>query len=126
MYQLFSMPLFQMAAAGGSSAMSIVMLVSIFAIFYFLLIRPQRKKEKERQAMIEAVKKGDKVTTIGGIKGVVTNVKESTVTVKVDDNCKLEFTKSAVSSVDSSKDEVKSDDKTAVEDKSKDAKKTKK
>lgn len=126
MYQLFSMPLLQAAglgAAGGSSAMSIVMLVSIFAIFYFLLIRPQRKKEKERQAMINAVKKGDKVTTIGGIKGLVTNVKESTVMVKVDDNCKLEFTKSAVSSVDSSKDEVKSDDKTTVEDKSKDDKK---
>lgn len=125
MIQLFSMPLFQagLPAAQGSSAMSIVMLVSIFAIFYFLLIRPQRKKEKERQAMIEAVKKGDKVTTIGGIKGMVTNVKESTVTVKVDDNCKLEFTKSAVSSVDSSKDSPKGDEKTEVEEPSDNKKK---
>ena len=125
MYQLFSLPLLQIAAAGGSSAMSIVMLVSIFAIFYFLLIRPQRKKEKERQAMIDAVKKGDKVTTIGGIKGMVTNVKESTVMVKVDDNVKLEFTKSAVSSVDSSKDDPKGEDKTAVEDNSGNDKKKK-
>ena len=115
MYQLFSLPLLQATAATGSSAMSIVMLVAIFAIFYFLLIRPQRKKEKERQAMIDAVKKGDKITTIGGIRGMVTNVKESTVMVKVDDNVKLEFTKSAVSSVDNSKEDPKGDEKTAVE-----------
>ncbi|MBN2628473.1 MAG: preprotein translocase subunit YajC [Spirochaetales bacterium] len=115
MYQLFSLPLLQATAATGSSAMSIVMLVSIFAIFYFLLIRPQRKKEKERQAMIDAVKKGDNVTTIGGIKGTVTNIDndKATVTIKVDDNCKIKFTKSSVSSVD--KDDVKGDDKTAVE-----------
>jgi preprotein translocase subunit YajC len=115
MYHLFSLPVLQLAAAAGSSqAMSIVMLVSIFAIFYFLLIRPQRKKEKERQSMIDAVKKGDKVTTIGGIKGMVTNVKESTVIVKVDDNTKLEFTKAAVSNVDGPKDDAKDNDKTAV------------
>lgn len=105
--------------------MSIVMLVSIFAIFYFLLIRPQRKKEKDRQAMIDAVKKGDKITTIGGIRGTVTNIDndKGTVTVKVDDNCKLKFTKSAVSSVDSDKDEAKSSDKTTVEEKADKAKK---
>jgi preprotein translocase subunit YajC len=115
MYQLFSLPLLQATAATGSSAMSIVMLVAIFAIFYFLLIRPQRKKEKDRQAMIDAVKKGDSVTTIGGIKGTVTNIDndKATVTIKVDDNCKMKFTKSSVSSVD--KDDVKGDDKTAVE-----------
>ncbi|MDC7221906.1 MAG: preprotein translocase subunit YajC [Spirochaetales bacterium] len=124
MYQLFSLPLLQLESAMGSQSMSIVMLVSIFAIFYFLLIRPQRKKEKERQAMIDAVKKGDKVTTIGGIVGTVTNIDadKGTVTVKVDDNTKIKFTKSAVSSVEN-KDDVKGDDKTAVEDASKDKKK---
>lgn len=71
----------------------------IIVIFYFLIIRPQRKKQKETQSMLSTLRKGDKVATAGGIRGVVTAVKESTVTVKVDDNTKIEFNKSAVSSV---------------------------
>ena len=71
----------------------------IIVIFYFLIIRPQRKKQKDTQSMLSTLRKGDKVATAGGIRGVVTAVKESTVTVKVDDNTKIEFNKSAVSSV---------------------------
>ncbi len=71
----------------------------IIAVFYFLIIRPQRKREKETKAMINAVKKGDKVVTIGGIRGTVTSVKDAVITLKVDDNTKIEFSKSAISSV---------------------------
>jgi len=71
----------------------------IIVIFYFLIIRPQRKKQKDTQSMLSTLRKGDKVATAGGIRGVVTAVKETTVTVKVDDNTKIEFNKSAVSSV---------------------------
>ena len=71
----------------------------IILIFYFLIIRPQKKRDKEAQAMIEALKKGDKVVTIGGIHGTIITVKEHTVVIKVDDNARIEFSKSAVSSV---------------------------
>ena len=71
----------------------------IIVIFYFLIIRPQRKKQKDTKDMLSTLRKGDKVATAGGIRGIVTAVKESTVTVKVDDNTKIEFNKSAVSSV---------------------------
>lgn len=66
---------------------------------YFLMIRPQNKKQKETQKMLDALKKGDKVITIGGIHGTVSNVKDDTVTVKVDDNCRIEFNRSAIASV---------------------------
>jgi len=97
---LFSLPMLQ-ATAGGSNQM-ITMIVTfglIIVIFYFLIIRPQRKKQKDTQSMLSTLRKGDKVATAGGIRGVVTAVKENTITVKVDDNTKIEFNKSAVSSV---------------------------
>ena len=90
-------------AAAPNQTMSLMSTVVtfglIFVIFYFLIIRPQNKKQKEAQKMIEAIKKGDKVVTIGGIHGVVQNVKESTVVIKVDDDSKIEFSKSAVAHV---------------------------
>ena len=69
---------------------------------HFLLpyYSPQNKKQKEAQKMIEAVKKGDKVVTAGGIHAIVYTVKEKTVILKVDDNTKMEFSKSAISSVE--------------------------
>jgi len=73
-------------------------LIMMFVIFYLLLIRPQQKKEKMRQAMINALKKGDKVTTSGGILGVVASVKETTIVMKVgESDTKLEVLKTAVS-----------------------------
>jgi preprotein translocase subunit YajC len=97
----------------GSSLFSFLPLVAIIAIFYFLILRPQNKKQKETQKMLSALKKGDRVVTIGGIHGVIQSVKESTVIVKVDENTKLEFNRGAVSSVSSQgreeKDEKKSE-----------------
>jgi len=87
--------------AGGPASFftSIIPFVAIIGIFYFLIIRPQSKKRKETEKMLSAVKKGDKVITIGGIHGTVQNVRESTVIIRVDENVKLEFLRSAISSV---------------------------
>lgn len=71
-------------------------LLFIGVIFYFLLIRPQQKQRKEHQALITALKTGDKVVTSGGIHGMISNVKESTFLVKIADNVKIEVDKAAV------------------------------
>lgn len=109
---LTSLPVLQAPAGSTGSMMStIVMFGLIFVIFYFLIIRPQNKKQKELQKMLSGIQKGDKIVTIGGIHGVVHAVKEGgTVVVKVDDSCKIEFSKSAIATVlnrDSSKDAEK-------------------
>ena len=88
-----------MSSTSGSMTTTIIMFVAIIAIFYFLIIRPQKKRDKETKAMLDAMKKGDKVITIGGIHGTVVTVKEQTVVIKVDDNTRMEFTKSAISTV---------------------------
>ena len=99
------------APSGPAGLMSFLPLVAIIAIFYFLIIRPQSKKQKETQKMLSALKKGDKIVTIGGVHGVIQSVRESTVIVRVDDNTKLEFSRSAVSSVSSQAKEDKDDKK---------------
>ena len=73
----------------------------IFLIFYFLMIRPQKKQEKERQEMLKALKKNDRVVTIGGIQGVVMNVRDKDVTLRIDDtnDIRVRFSRSAISSV---------------------------
>jgi preprotein translocase subunit YajC len=85
---------------GASSLMSFIPLVAVIAIFYFLLIRPQSKKQKETQKMLDALKKGDKVVTIGGVHGTIQSVKDKTVIVRVDESVKMEFSRSAISSVE--------------------------
>lgn len=98
-----SFPLLQQA--GGDPTMAflwqLLPIVGVVAIFYFLLIRPQNKKQKELEKMLASLRKGDKVVTIGGIHGLVTSTKETTVIVKVDDNCKIEFSRSAIQSITS-------------------------
>ena len=90
---------------------SVVPFIAIIAIFYFFLTRPQNKKQKETEKMLSALKKGDKVVTIGGIHGVISSVKEKTVIVKIDDNCKVEFNRSAISGVESDKPAETKEDK---------------
>ncbi len=87
------------ASAQGGLLSMILPFALIFVIFYFFIIRPQNKKQKETKKMIDALKKGDKIVTIGGIYGVVSSTKENTIIVKVDDGAKIEFSRSAVSSV---------------------------
>ena len=74
-------------------------LAIMIAMFYFMLIRPQRRREKERQALLAAVKSGDRVLFGGGIIGIVANVKEKTLVVKVGDKMKLEVIRGAVTQV---------------------------
>ncbi len=82
-----------------STIYSLAPLVVIIGIFWFFIIRPQNKKQKETEKMINALKKGDKVVTIGGIHGVVSATKEKTVVVKVDDGVSIEFNRSAIAGV---------------------------
>jgi preprotein translocase subunit YajC len=90
----------QQGAEGGASLItSLIPFAAIIAIFYFLIIRPQNKKRKETERMLSTLRKGDKIITIGGIHVTVQNVKETTVIVKVDDNVRLEFLRSAVSNI---------------------------
>jgi len=97
---------------GGNPIMTFLPLIAIVAIFYFLILRPQKKRQQETQKMLSAIRKGDKVVTIGGMHGIVTSVRESTVVIKVDENVKLEFNRSAISSVSSNpKEDNAKDDK---------------
>lgn len=102
------------ASTTGSLLMTVLPFALIIVIFYFFLIRPQNKKQKETEKMLNALKKGDKVITAGGIHGVVSSVKEKTIVLKVDDNTKIEFNRSAITSVktDESAAEPKEDKKT--------------
>ena len=91
-----------LAAAADSQSANFwffVQLLALGVVFYFLLIRPQQKRAKEQAALVSSVKTGDKVIMTGGIHGIVANVKETTVLVKVSDNVKLEFDKAAIASV---------------------------
>lgn len=89
------------AGAGGSGSMATTLLTfgAVFAIFYFLIIRPQNKRQKETKQMLAALKKGDRVVTIGGIRGIIFSLKDDTVVLKVDDDTKIQFSRSAISSV---------------------------
>ena len=108
------------ASTTGALTGTLLPFLLIIVIFYFFLIRPQNKKQKETEKMLAALKKGDKVITIGGIHGTISSVKEKTVIVKVDENVKLEFNRSAISSVE------KTDAEKAAEADAKAAKKGKK
>ena len=84
---------------GGGSFMMIGYMVIIFALFYFMMIRPQMRKEKDRKRLIENIKSGDRILFSGGIIGTVTNTKEHTFTVKIADNVKVEIARGAVARV---------------------------
>ena len=86
-------------APPGGGLGSFMPLILIFVIFYFLLIRPQKQKQKKLQMQVDAMRTGDKVITAGGIHGLVTNVKNQSVTVKVDNNVKIEFEKGSIATV---------------------------
>ena len=68
----------------------------IFAVFYFLVIKPQKTKQKEQKQMLDNLKKNDEVVTSGGVHGTIVNLKESTVVVRVDDNVKIEIDRGAI------------------------------
>ena len=83
----------------GSGFSGLFMMVIIFGIFYFILIRPQQKKMKEHKKMVEELKKGDKIVTQGGIYGMVENAGPNTLTVKIAEGTKVKIARSSVSTV---------------------------
>lgn len=88
------------AAGGGMAAFQqVIPLVFMFAIFYFLLIRPQQKKAKEHKALLEAMKKGDNVITAGGVHGKVTSVENDLVTLEIANNVNIKITKSYIAAI---------------------------
>ena len=102
------------------------MMVLMIAIFYFMLIRPENKRKKEAEEMRAAVKKGDKIVTIGGIVGVVVDVKENKFVMETGaDQVRIEFEKWAISSNETAAEAKKAEEKKAAEAKAK-AKATKK
>lgn len=74
-------------------------LIVIFAIFYFLIIRPQQKREKERRDMLLNLKEGDDIITVGGIYGKILNLKDDAITLDVGDKIKIKVTRSAIGNV---------------------------
>ncbi|ELK41086.1 preprotein translocase subunit YajC [Brevibacillus agri] len=80
-------------------------IIIMFAIFYFLLIRPQQKKAKQRNAMLAALKKGDKIVTIGGMHGTIQELNDDSVTLRIAHNVNVTFDRGAINSVVSTSNE---------------------
>ncbi len=90
--------LFVQAVAGGIAP--VAMMVGIFAIFYFLMIMPQQRRQKKWAAMLETIKSGDRVTTSGGFKGTVLSLKDDGVVLRIPpDNVKIEVLRSSIVSL---------------------------
>jgi preprotein translocase subunit YajC len=98
----FSLLLAQAPASSpgaGSGLISMLPFVFIFVIMYYVMLRPQMRRQKEAAKLVSSLKTGDRVVTTSGIHGLISNVKETTVIVKVADNVKLEMEKTAVTNV---------------------------
>jgi len=83
----------------GSGLLGMLPFVFLIVIMYYVMIRPQMRRQKEQAKLVSALKTGDRVVTSSGIHGLISNVKDTTVIVKVADNVKLEMEKSAVTNV---------------------------
>src|SRR6476660_7149379 len=86
-------------ASPGGGLLGMLPFVFLIVIMYYVMIRPQMRRQKEQQKLVSALKTGDRVVTASGIHGLISNVKETTVIVKVADNVKIEMEKSAVTNV---------------------------
>ena len=107
------------AAAGGLGS-TVIMMVAMLGIFYFMLIRPENKRKKEAEEMRSSIRKGDKITTIGGVVGTVVDVKENNIVVETSaDQVRIEFAKWAVSSNETAAENAKAEAKKAEEAKAK-------
>ena len=105
---------------GGEMVSMLLSLALMFGIFYFMLIRPENKRKKEAEAMRTSVKTGDKVTTIGGITGVVVDVKEEKFVIETGaDRVRIEFEKWALSTNKTAEERAKEEAKKAAETKAK-------
>ena len=88
------------AAAGGGNPLMTFLPLLLIPVLYLLMIRPQQKRQKQWQEMLKSVKTGDRITTAGGIRGIIVSLKDDTVIIRVaPDNLKLEVAKSAIAAV---------------------------
>ncbi len=87
---------------GGNILITLAPFIIMFAVFYFLLIRPQQRKSKVRNSMLSSLKKGDKVTTIGGLHGTITEITDDIIVLRVNDVTKLTFDRASINNVTSS------------------------
>ena len=85
--------------SGGQQLMTFLPMILLFAAMYFLMIAPQRKKQKAHEQMLKSLESGDEIVTTGGIFGVITNVKEDRFVVRIADNTKIEIGKGFVQTV---------------------------
>ena len=114
------MSIFLSAAPAGGMFSTILMLVMMLAIFYFMLIRPENKRKKEAEQMRSSVKTGDKIVTIGGIMGVVVSVKDDRIVMESSaDQVRIELAKWAISSNETAAEAAKAEAKKAQEAKAK-------
>jgi preprotein translocase subunit YajC len=98
----------QAGGGGMGSMVAILPLIFIFAIFYFLMILPQQRRQKKWQGMLDQLKTGDKVTTSGGLRGTIIALKDDAIHLRVPpDNLRMEVTKASVMSVTTSEEETK-------------------
>jgi preprotein translocase subunit YajC len=89
----------QGGGAEGGLFSTLIMFALIIGIFYFLILRPQQKRQKEREKLLSAVKKGDRIVTAGGLHGTVAGVEEKTLLIQVADNVKMKFDRTAVATI---------------------------
>jgi preprotein translocase subunit YajC len=90
---------FQQAAGGGGGIMMLLPLLLI-PVLYFMMIRPQQKRQRQWQEMLASIKTGDRITTAGGIRGIILSIKDDVIVIKVaPDGIKLEVAKNAIASV---------------------------
>ena len=95
-----TMAMFAGAPAGGGGLITMLPILLILPVMYFLMIRPQQKRQKQWQEMLGSIKSGDRITTAGGIRGTILSIKDDAVIVKVaPDGIKMEIAKSAIASV---------------------------
>lgn len=88
---------------GDGGLISLLFMAGIFAVFYFFIIRPQSKRQKDLQQKISSVKKGDKVVTNGGIIGIVSSIEDDSFMIEIDNNVKVRFLKNSITDVNPQK-----------------------
>ena len=99
MYQLIFAMAPQGGEGGGGLVSTLIMFGAIFLIFYFMIIRPQQKRAKEKEKMLSNLEKGDKVVTNGGIHGVIAGLEDKTALLMVSENTKIKVERSAITTV---------------------------
>ena len=94
------------AAPGGLLGNPMVFMVLMFVMMYFVLIRPQRTRQKQHEALIKSIKAGDHIVTAGGVHGIIASVKDTTVMIKVADNVRVEYDRTAIATVKKAADKI--------------------